>query len=208
MPDYKLPPEAYGPGGLTILKAASFTEGLQEYSRLRKTAKNRIYSFKGTEFESNSYVQFQSRPTRFPAPSKVKTASQLQTLLGNVKAFLESSQSTPARMRALNTRRIETLHNRGYTFVTKENIAAFGRFMEAARLRAGGFVFGSPIWARMYEAAEKKGIDPMTLLKDFDYWKNNIDELEKSRPLRDGERVSADDYRERIERRKARERHR
>lgn len=206
MPKYNLPPEAYAPGGLTILKAANETEALNEYRRLRHAAMERLRSFRGTEFSENSYVKFQSRPGRFPEPSNIKTLSQLGTALGNVRAFLESSQSTPERMRALNRRRIDTLHERGYTFVNADNIVSFGKFMEAARLRAGGFVFGSPIWAKMYHAAEKKGIDPMTLLKNFDYWIDNIDELEKSRPPRNNEKISSEEYRARIERRKKRER--
>ena len=82
------------------------------------------------------------------------------------------------------------------------NIKAFGEFMEAARIKAGGRLFASDRVAELYDAAERKKIPPEELLKDFEYWRRNVEELNRSRVSRK-EGATAADYRRTIERRKA-----
>lgn len=201
---YALPEEAYLPGGLTILKAAGIKEARKEYSRLRRLAMRRLREFRGTEYESGQIYQHRMGKGKFKTLWQIATAAQLGAALGDVRGFLESSQSTVARLRERDRQILETLHEHEYNFVTKENLQDFGRFMEAVRMSAQARMYPSDQVAELYEASIKRKIDPDELLKDFSYWMENKEELEKSRTRRGVTQVSANEYRKRIEQRKKR----
>lgn len=199
---YNLPPEAYFPGGITILKAAGEAEARKEYQRLRRIAQKRLARFAGTQYEDTEVYKNRAIKHPFKPSSSIKDVRSLQAALSDVRGFLDSERSTIRGLKRIDKRTVATLQANGYTFVDMSNIKAFGEFMEAARIKAGRRMFASDRVADMYEAAEKKRIPPEQLLKDFEYWRKNVEELNSSRISRkDG--ATAEDYRRTIERRKA-----
>lgn len=199
---YNLPPEAYYPGGITILKASGEAEARKEYQRLRRIAQKRLARFVGTQYEDTDV--YKNRAIKYPLKpsSELKDVRSLQAALSDVRGFLDSERSTITGLKRIDKRAISTLHANGYTFVNMGNIKAFGEFMEAARIKAGGRIFASDRVAELYDAAERKKIQPEELLKDFEYWRKNVEELNISRVSRK-EDATAADYRRAIERRKA-----
>lgn len=203
---YKLPEAAYTPGGLSILKAADYSEALAEYKRLRRIATRRLATFKGTEYESSALYQTRKKfgfRTITDIKKSKRPLSELGAALGDVRGYLESRQSTYTKMLNVNKARVKTLHERGYDFVNLGNLDSFGEFMEAVRMKTGGSSLGSMRAAELYEAAAKKNIPRDELLKDWKYWFDNVEELNKTRRLK-GEGKTAADYRATIERRKER----
>lgn len=203
---YKLPEAAYTPGGLSILKTADYGEALAEYKRLRRIATRRLATFKGTEYENS--VLYQTRKKfGFRTITDIKKSkrpiSELGAALGDVRGYLESRQSTYTKMLNVNKARVKTLHEHGYDFVNLGNLDSFGEFMETVRMKMGGSSLGSMRAAELYETAAKKNIPRDELLKDWKYWIDNVEELNKTRRLK-GEGKTATDYRRAIERRKER----
>ena len=199
---YNLPPEAYFPGGITILKATGEAEARKEYQRLRRIAQKRIARFKGTQYEDTEIYKNRAIKHPFKPSSELKDVRALQAVLSDVRGFLDSERSTISGLKRIDKKTISTLHANGYTFVNMGNIKAFGEFMEAARIKAGRRMFASDRVAELYDAAERKKIPPEQLLKDFEYWRKNVEELNSSRVSRKEGATSAD-YRRTIERRKA-----
>lgn len=199
---YNLPPEAYFPGGITILKATGEAEARKEYQRLRRIAQKRLARFEGTQYEDTDIYKNRTIKHPFKPSSKLKDVRALQAALSDVRGFLDSERSSITGLKRIDKKTISTLHANGYTFVNMGNIKAFGEFMEAVRIKAGRRMFASDRVAEMYDAAERKGIPPEELLKDFEYWQKNVEELNSSRVSRK-EGATADDYRRTIERRKA-----
>lgn len=199
---YNLPPEAYFPGGITILKAAGEAEARKEYQRLRRIAQKRLARFVGTQHEDTTVYKNRAIKHPFKPSSDLKDVRSLQAALSDVRGFLDSERSTISGLKRIDKNTVATLQANGYTFVNMGNIKAFGEFMEAARIKAGRRMFASDRVAEMYEAAEKKKIPPEELLKDFEYWRKNVEELNSSRVSRK-EGATAADYRRTIERRKA-----
>ena len=199
---YNLPPEAYFPGGITILKATGEAEARKEYQRLRRIAQKRLARFKGTQYEDTEIYKNRAIKHPFKPSSELKDVRALQASLSDVRGFLDSERSTIYGLKRIDKKTVTTLQANGYTFVNKGNIKAFGEFMEAARIKAGRRMFASDRVAEMYDAAELKAIPPEELLKDFEYWQKNVEELNSSRVSRK-EGATAADYRRTIERRKA-----
>lgn len=199
---YNLPLEAYYPGGITILKATGEAEARKEYQRLRRIAQKRLARFEGTQYEDTAVYKNRAIKHPFKPASEIKDVRNLQAALSDIRGFLDSERSTISGLKRIDKKTVATLQANGYTFVNMGNIKAFGEFMEAARIKAGRRMFASDRVAEMYDAAERKGIPPEELLKDFEYWRKNVEELNSSRVSRkDG--ATAEDYRHTIERRKA-----
>ena len=199
---YNLPPEAYYPGGITILKATGEAEARKEYQRLRRIAQKRLARFEGTQYEDTDVYKNRAIKHPFKPSSSIKDARSLQAALSDVRGFLDSERSTITGLKRIDKKTVSTLQANGYTFVNMGNIKAFGEFMEAARIKAGRRMFASDRVAELYDAAERKKIPPEQLLKDFEYWRKNVEELNSSRVSRK-EGATAADYRRTIERRKA-----
>lgn len=207
-PLFQLPEDAYTQGGVSILKVVTMKDAIKEYKRLRRIALRRLRTFKGTEYESSTLYQMRSK-AGFVTVSQIKKdknpAAALGSALSDVRGYLQSKESTYNKMRQVNIQRVKTLNEHGYDFVTMQNIQRFGEFMEAVRLKMGNKDFkGSPRVAEAYEAAVKKGIPPDEILKDFNYWMANVEELNKSRRKK-GEGITAEDYKRTIENRKKRQ---
>lgn len=199
---YNLPPEAYFPGGITILKAAGEAEARKEYQRLRRIAQKRLARFVGTQYEDTDTYKNRAIKKPFKPSSELKDVRSLQAALSDIRGFLDSERSTISGLKRIDKKTVTTLQANGYTFVNMGNIKAFGEFMEAARIKAGRRMFASDRVAEMYDAAERKSIPPEELLKDFEYWRKNVEELNSSRVSR-REGATAADYRRTIERRKS-----
>lgn len=195
---YNLPPEAYFPGGITILKAAGEAEARKEYQRLRRIAQKRLARFVGTQYEDTDIYKNRAIKKPFKPSSELESVRDLQAALSDVRGFLNSKRSTISGMKRIDRETIATLHKNGYTFVNMTNIKQFGDFMEAARLQAGKKMQGSDRVAEMYDVAIRKKIPPEELLKDFDYWRANLEEFDISRRIKTPD-TSSKDYQNMLE---------
>lgn len=198
---YNLPESAYQPGGLTIVKSATEKEARKEYQRLRKAALKRIARLERSEYKSDYIVK--RGKDRFSPSSQIVSLTALSRSLSDVRHFLEGPYSSITGRRELEARTIKTLRSHGYKFVTEDNIKQFGEFMDAARMKAGGKLLSSDRVADLYDQSERKAIPADELLRDFEYWTKNLGELKKSHRTKPGGDSSAEAYKERIEKRKA-----
>lgn len=195
-----LPDIAYTPRGW-MYSDVSPLEIKKEYQRLRKVANERLRKLKEAGYSDlESYKRFRSA---FPAYSKVKTNTALGIHLADVRHFLDMKTSTVGGIHKVESQTIQRLHESGYTFINKDNLRAFGAFMDAVRAKYSGLIYGSDQVADLFGAAYEKGLDPVQLLEDFEYWQENVYELEKSRQKRN-DLNTPEKYKKTIERRKKR----
>ena len=138
---------------------------LHDYSEMRKIANRRLENFKGTEWESSK--QYQMNAGKYKKISDIKDDTELAHLLTELHGFVTSSTSTVTGLKQQRNRTIETLHERGYTFINKNNLQQFGDFMEDLRQRMIAFLFDSERLAALFAMAEKKGISPEALSDRF-----------------------------------------
>lgn len=170
-------PDYYTPHALLEAEVMTEQEARAEYSRLRSIARKRLERFEGTEWTDTSTYKYNKG--RYKPLSEISSYHELAHLLGDVASFL-SDDVHPHSVSALQSRRtqaLRTLHSNGYMFVNKKNFRDFGEFMEEVRARKM-HVRGSPE-AELFAAAQKHGIPPDQLHKDFSYWLENRRELAK-----------------------------
>lgn len=173
----------------------------KEYQRLRKVANERLRKLEKAGYaDSGIYNRFKSK---FPAYTNIKTNTALGIHLADVRHFLGLKTSTVGGIHQVESQTIQRLHESGYMFINKGNLKAFGAFMDAVRSKYNGLIYGSDQVADLYGAAIEKGLEPSELLKDFEYWQENVYELEKSRQKRN-DLNTPEKYKKTIERRKKR----
>ena len=197
---FNLPDTAYTPRGWMYgdVEPAAIKK---EYQRLRKVANERLRKLKKAGYaDSEIYMRFKSA---FPAYTDIKTNTSLGIHMADVRHFLGLKTSTVGGIHKLEAQTIQRMHESGYTFINKDNLRAFGAFMDAVRAKYSGLIYGSDQVVDLFGAAYEKSLDPAQLLKDFEYWQENVYELEKSRQKRN-DLNTPEKYKKTIERRKKR----
>lgn len=187
-------PEALKSGSLSV------EEMREQYSYFRDVAKKRLKRLGESEFaDSQAYLK---NINQFKPLSRIETQSELEQRLYSVQKFLRSKGSTISGQKAIRKKAVEAAQEKGLDFINESNIADFGQYMDYLRAKYKGKQFDSERAVRLFVAATKKGIDPIEVAEDFEYWKNNISYLEKMPKIKNDKPHSAEDYRNAIEQRK------
>ena len=187
-------PEALKSGSLTV------TEMREQYNYFRGVAMKRLKRLGESEFaDSQAYLK---NIKQFKPLSRIETQSELEQRLYSVQKFLRSKGSTIRGQKAIRKKAVEAAQEKGLDFINESNIAEFGQYMDYLRAKYKGAQFDSERAMRIFVASKKKDVEPMEVVEDFEYWKNNVSYLEKVRKIKDDKPHSAEDYRNEIEHRK------
>lgn len=154
--------ETYTPEGL---KSLTDSELRKEYSRLRSIARKRLERFEGTEWTDSQVYRLNSG--KYIPIKDISTARELRHLLVEVSKFVSSSTGSVSGLKEQRQKAIETLRDRGYDFVDKNNFKQFGEFMEYARIANKNKMFDSARVAEFYETAVDEGLSGEKLRKAF-----------------------------------------
>lgn len=184
---------------IEALRSGSLTEKemRSEYSRLRKIANERIAALGRSRFnKSQAYIK---NVGKYVTLDKIKNERQLIYKLSDLAKFVTSKRGSVTGQYEIRRKTLETLHERGITFVNARNLDDFGDFMEEARTKLYSRIYGSERIKDMFGIAEKKGINPQELFQDFAYWMQNREKLEAMPKIKNKRNISSDDYKKAIE---------
>lgn len=191
-----------------------------EYSRLRQTANKRLERMQGTKYEhSQTYLRnagkyitiediterAEETANRMNLKGEARQKyidSQIAHKLADVYKFLTAKSGSIRGMQRIENNLIQTLHDRGITFVNKDNIQQFADYMEYMRTLHRGKMYDSERAVDLFGTAIKKGINPLEIAADYEYWKLHEEELAEQPKIRNAKLRSADEYKKRIERSK------
>ena len=201
------PGELYQPTWKFLRANFSEAELRREYSRLRDIAQKRLGRLGESEFDRSG--TYQHNVGKFPKLStmtirgkngvRISKRQQFARKLAELAHFIQSPASTVSGQREIQEKTIQTLHDRGYTFVNKSNYFDFLDFMEDIRIRKLDRIYDSDRVAQLFKAADKRGVDPDALKDDFDYFIRNRDALAKAPLPKDKSSLMADDLKNAIE---------
>lgn len=194
----------------------SRAELTKEYSRLRKTANKRLQRMQGTKYEqTQTYLrnagkyktlaqiekEAKQHTKNMGAEAAQKYVDRAVALkLADLYKFLTAKTGSIRGMQRVENEIIKTLHERGITFVNKSNIQRFGEYMEYLRVLHQNQSFDSERAQELFGIATKKGIDPVQIAEDYNYWKSHQEELEKTPKIKNTKKRTAEEYKKRIER--------
>ena len=135
------------------------------YSRARKTALTRVKAASGTD------VAFTRNPPHFRTIRQTVTTSDLVREIADVNRFLGGA-TTVTQRRAKRDETIQTLHERGFDFVTRENFNRWAAFMDWGRSAgifssADGYDSESAEVEETFRAAERIGARDLETYKQL-----------------------------------------
>lgn len=147
-----------------------------ELNRLRAIANKRVQRLGLYEPRSEIYKTYKKG---FRTYSSFKSRQGAQAELMRVSRFLAKKESTITGFKETQQRTLTGLHEAGYTFVNKNNLAQFSDYMSTMLSTAYASIYGSDRIAEAYNVAEKSSVSLSELEQDFDKFykehRNDID---------------------------------
>lgn len=177
MPEFRFDPEAYTPSGIRF-GLITEREARKEYSRLRSVAVKRLARLKGTEGEQYSAFRRYGKDG-FAKLDQITSKGILARELSAVYDFLNLRTSSIGYIRAARREALETLQERGFTFLNKSNILEFGEFMESARQQkiSNRNAGGSYEIVELFQTVKRLALDPKEVERNFAAYMRKKDEL-------------------------------
>lgn len=196
--NYKYDPEVYIPASIRY-GYITLPEARAEYSRLRSAAVKRLQRLSRTEGHLYSAYRMYGKEGFAPLP-KDATPAEVGRALADVYHFLEMKTSSLKEIRTSQKKALETLNQRGYTFLNKSNIREFGEFMESARQQkvVSSNRGGSPVIVELYETVKRLSLPPEKIQRNFSEWLRKKKQLEEMPTPKPGEKTSLDSVSARI----------
>lgn len=156
-------------------------EARAEYNRLRKIANRRLERLGASEFaNSRTYQNWSSGFEALPPDAPER---DIRKALYDVGRFVNLKTSSVTGARAAQKAFIETMQDRGYTFINKSNAEDFGEFMREVKTHSTYRGYDSERVANLYKKAKEKRISAEDMAKNFEFWlarENQLDEAPRS----------------------------
>lgn len=164
------------------LQGRDLQEIRAEYNRLRSVANKRLEKLANSEWsDTELYDEF---ALGFKAPSKMEGGErELRTALEEVARFIQNPHSTITGNEQIAYRYVNTMNERGYDFVTRENYRDVVAFFEDWRQGKLDVIYDSDAVAQVYELAkEKKVKNSEDVKRNFEWWLEHREEIENYEP--------------------------
>lgn len=155
-----------------------------DYSQMRELANKRLKRFEGTQWIKSSI--YKTNKNRFKRLDEIKSPEELAHLIVEVKSFLENPLSTVSGQQRNVKSVVETLHERGFTFVNQSNFSDFAMFMDRMRALGLSNIYDSEQAAEIWNTTRKKGASSDEIAEAFSKY---TDEKLKEKP-KGGERIA------------------
>lgn len=141
------------------------------YSKQAYTARQRLGKIEQA-FGSKAEI-VQRRQGDFQPLSKLPkdmTRQQIANELSSVQKFMASGSSRVREYGQVRQNIIESFQNNGYEFVNESNLDDLYQFLEDARARHLGSMYGSDQLIETWNRAQKRGMTSEQLLGNIEYW--------------------------------------
>jgi hypothetical protein len=144
---------------------------------MRSIARKRLERFEGTEWVTSEVYKKNAGVYR---PLKdIKSERELRHLFSDLARFVTAETSSVSGLERQRREAVDTLNQRGYDFVNKENFRQFADFMEYARVANLNRLYDSKRVAEFYAACERKQMSKQEMQKAFRSWSRKQNKLKK-----------------------------
>lgn len=151
-------------------------EARAEYARLRKIANRRLERLGASEFANSS--TYQNWSSGFEALPRDAPERDVRKALYDVARFVHLKTSSVTGARAARDKFVESMHERGYDFVNKNNAKEFGDFMKEVKTHKTYKGYDSERVANLFGKIKEKRISPEDAAKNFEYWMRHENKLD------------------------------
>lgn len=166
---------------LEILNTMTEKEMRKEYSRLRKVANGRLRTLFNSEIgkRSNTWKLYMNE---FPS-GRGKSSAEIAYRLASAYYFLSLKSSSITGLREMRDDFIESMHDQGYTWISKENYFDFIDFMETVKSYYDVVTYDSDRAVDVFDVMTEAGFSTDDLKNDFDWWFENYRKI-RSKPIK------------------------
>lgn len=154
----------------------------KEYTRLRDISQKRLKRLKAAGLADTEV--YKKNVNHYPKLKDIKSANELSARLSDLARFISSERSTVSGFKTVMEKSLKTLHEHGYTFVTKENYKDFAEFMGEYRYQKLDMIYDSGEAADTFGVLEKHHIKMSQIQQDFEYWVKNHKLYENMRSMK------------------------
>lgn len=145
----------------------------REYSKLAYKARQRLGAIERVFGSKAEVVQRHSGDFGTLGSLGKVNRTQLAQELAATRRFLASGSSRVREYAQVRQNAIESFHRSGYDFVNDSNLDDLYQFLEDARARHLGSIYGSDQLVETFERAQKRGLTSEQLLGNIEYWAEN-----------------------------------
>lgn len=146
----------------------------REYSRLRDIAQKRLKRLAEAEPESYAYRHNVGQY----APARGQTTEELAAKLPELARFIAAKTGTVRGIREQRIKAAETLQSHGYN-VSREQMRAFGKWMEQWRTSKEAHSVGSPEIVELFTFAEENEVDKDKIRENYQRWLQHQQKIEE-----------------------------
>ena len=162
-----------------------------EYARLRRVARDRLRRIeKSSEFADSAVVTSNKAWLSIP-PSEIP-AADLPSVLSRVESLLEARTGSLTGLRRQRALTIESLKSSGIHGINNKNFGAFTQFMNRTQAFREAFIpypkrakgseardAARQVRPRMFALMQKGNISEAAIMKEFQFFRDNLDKIEK-----------------------------
>lgn len=160
----------------------------KEYSRLRAIANKRLKRLANSEWKDSQI--FLENKGGFATLKEIGSDRALRHEFSQVARFVTSERSHIRGQERIRAKTVETLQDRGYDFVSKDNFREFADFMEYARTTNLGKLYDSEKVADLYDDLDKQDVSKDKLKEAYNKWREN--QTQQSRVQNNNKRDSGE----------------
>ncbi len=153
----------------------SLKEARAEYSRLRKIAEKRLKRIGESEFRTGD-VYRKYKDAFQPLPRNA-SAERVRKMLSEVARFTERKQASISGFRESQKKQIETLQERGYDWINKDNISTFNDYMARIMKFTAAKNYDSEEIVDLVHDAMDADLDPDDVAEDFEDYLTGVKEI-------------------------------
>lgn len=169
-----------------------------EYKRMKDIVNKRLNRLRKTY----PRAEWAKKPN-FAGLGKNPKAKDVYKALADVaSAYYNPLASIKGRQASIK-HNIEEMHDHGFDFVNVQNYDDWVEFMEEVRAR--GLIeafYSEEHGVDIFQTANKGGVDPKELLKDFEYYMENFNRLEDILENKEVEGMSSEEIKQYMQSRK------
>lgn len=153
----------------------SLKEARAEYSRLRKIAEKRLKRIGQSEYKTGDV--YRKYKDAFQPLPKNASAERVRKMLSEVARFTERKQASISGFRESQKKQIETLQERGYDWINKDNISTFNDYMARIMKFTAAKAYDSEQIVDLVHDAMDADLDPDDVAEDFEDYLNGVKEI-------------------------------
>lgn len=165
----------------------------KEYTRLRDILNKRIQRIQESDFANQGIAG--KFPKGLPKLADI-TPEDLPYLLQQAATALTSKSGSLKGLQQRQQSAIESFRERGYTQINESNFKEFVNFLEEAKEKGLAKVYGSDSIVNLYENSQALGLSPDDIMRDFNWWTENIEKAETAQATLEEMGIGADEANE------------